>query len=249
MAGTNEANAVTDGGRFPVYVLLDTSGSMAGNVDQLKNGLRETVAQLSNDTQVSEITAISVVEFNSDVRTFIPLSRLWDTTFNGDLDIKAGGVTLTGKALKTVNELAKKDLHLASVEGYSGDYKPLLVIMTDGYCTDENGNTGESAKRMLEEGVREIKSYPWGGILACGMGKFNRDELNLITEHVVEINDIKNFFKLLKATITSSSKTAYNSSMIQGNDAIYTQPLQASIRQMQTNANGNSSMPSNNDFV
>ncbi len=232
-----------DGGRFPVYVLLDTSGSMGSNVDQLKSGFRDLVDQLSNDSQVCELVALCVVAFDTNVKKLIPLSRLWD--ISSDIQITTGGVTLTGQALKAVNEMAKNELHFVSQNGFEADYKPLLVIMTDGECTDESGNRNNNAKMQLASGVNELNLYKWGGILACGMGQYDREELLSITEHVVEIDEIKKFFKLLKTTIKASSKLATSSATAQGNAKIYSQPIQASINQMSSR----NIVPSDTEFI
>lgn len=231
MSGTNEMNSVNDGGRFPVYLLLDTSWSMAGNIDELQSAIRDIYNQIKNEPQIEETAAICIIEFNSTVNQIIALSRPWD--IQSDFTFSARGVTLTGEALKFVNAQAKSELHFASRSRAKADLKPLLIILTDGKCTDENGTANERGKALLAEGVASLSKW-WGGILACGMGDFSPEELRTITPNVVEVKDVKEFFKVAMSTIKASSKIASSSeSLVNSGGKVYDRALQASISQHQ----------------
>ena len=199
---------VKDGGRVPVYILLDTSGSMAENIDALKTGLINIRTQLQSGP-VAEQVAICVAEYNSDVRVLIPLARPKHME-GGNIEITAGGVTLTGNALKKVNEMSRQDLHFKTENDYRADKKPVLIILTDGAATDECGQIGERAKQLLQEGINSLGKW-WGGIMACGMGNYNREELIQITgseSNVVEVRNIGEFFNQAMKTISSTTQAA-----------------------------------------
>ena len=52
--------------RLPVYLLLDTSGSMSGEpIEQVKNGLQMLVAGLRQDPYALETAYLAVITFDS----------------------------------------------------------------------------------------------------------------------------------------------------------------------------------------
>ena len=52
--------------RLPVYLLLDTSGSMSGEpIEQVKNGVQMLVASLRQDPYALETAWLSVITFSS----------------------------------------------------------------------------------------------------------------------------------------------------------------------------------------
>ena len=115
---------------------------------------------------------------------------------------------LTGNALKKVNEMSRQDLHFKTENDYRADKKPMLIILTDGAATDEYGQTGERAKQLLKEGIDSLGKW-WGGIMACGMGNYNRQELIQITgseSNVCDVQDAREFFKLAKEVACSMRK-------------------------------------------
>ncbi|MBQ2681293.1 MAG: VWA domain-containing protein [Eggerthellaceae bacterium] len=121
---------------LPVFYVLDTSGSMTGApIEQLNRAMEETidavkqVAANNGDAQVK----IAVLEFNTLARWMQPAGPedvedfIWT-------DLKAGGLTYMGEALRELNNKLSKDEFLASATG--GLY-PIIIFMTDGYANDE----------------------------------------------------------------------------------------------------------------
>ena len=63
--------------RLPVYLLLDTSGSMSGEpIEQVKNGLQMLVASLRQDPYALETAWLSVITFSSGANVAVPLTEL-----------------------------------------------------------------------------------------------------------------------------------------------------------------------------
>ena len=84
--------------RLPVYLLLDTSGSMAGEpIEAVKNGVQVMISSLRNDPQAVETAFLSIITFDSDAKQIVPLTDL--ASFQMP-DIKASGTTSLGEALK-----------------------------------------------------------------------------------------------------------------------------------------------------
>ena len=120
--------------RLPVYLLLDTSGSMLGEkITAVQNAVQMVVSALQNDPQALETAYISIITFESDVNQIVPLTEL--TQFNPP-QLNAGGGTSLGMALKFVSTCIDKEV-IKNTPDTKGDWKPMVFIMTDGIPTDD----------------------------------------------------------------------------------------------------------------
>lgn len=185
--------------RLPVYLLLDTSGSMYGEpIEAVKNGVQTLISSLRSDPYALETAYLSVITFNSSAQQVTPLTEL--AAFQQP-KIDAGGCTAMGEALtllaqKTDSEVTK------TTNDQKGDWRPLVFILTDGEPTDD-----------LNKGIAEFKKRKFGMVVACaaGMGA-NTNTLKQITENVVQLDtadgeSIKQYFKWVSASISTSSKS------------------------------------------
>ena len=185
--------------RLPVYLLLDTSGSMLGEkITAVQNAVQMVVSALQNDPQALETAYISIITFESDVNQIVPLTEL--TQFNPP-QLNAGGSTSLGMALKFVSTCIDKEV-IKNTPDTKGDWKPMVFIMTDGIPTDD-----------FESGLADFKAHKWGMVVACAAGG-DADEklLQRITENVVKLSiadaeSIKAFFKWVSQSITVNSKS------------------------------------------
>ena len=63
--------------RLPVYLLVDTSGSMKGEpIAAANNGLQAMIATLKQDPFALESVYISVITFDREVNEVLPLTEL-----------------------------------------------------------------------------------------------------------------------------------------------------------------------------
>ena len=63
--------------RLPVYLLLDTSGSMYGEpIEAVKNGVQTLISTLRGDPYALETAYISIITFNSVAQQVTPLTEL-----------------------------------------------------------------------------------------------------------------------------------------------------------------------------
>ena len=63
--------------RLPVYLLLDTSGSMHGEaIEAVKVGLDTLVSALRGDPQALENAYLSVITFDSAAQVLVPLTEM-----------------------------------------------------------------------------------------------------------------------------------------------------------------------------
>lgn len=136
MAEQQEEGFVPEGEsrRLPMYLLLDTSGSMSGApIQAVNNGLADFEHALKNDPHALETAHVSVVEFSSDANQVAPLA---DAASFQAPSLSAGGSTSLGEALELLKDRMDEEVRSRSSD-YRGDWKPLVFLFTDGYPTDD----------------------------------------------------------------------------------------------------------------
>lgn len=183
--------------RLPVYLLLDTSGSMSGEpIEAVKNGVQIMISSLRQNPQAIETAFLSVITFDSTAQQIIPLTDLASFQM---VDIKATGVTALGEALKLVAKKIDTEVQKTTTE-QKGDWKPLVFIMTDGIPTDD-----------WQSGLNEFKKSKVAFTVACAAGSgADTNILKQITDNVVSLDtadsaSIGKFFQWVTASIGVSS--------------------------------------------
>lgn len=183
--------------RLPVYLLLDTSGSMYGEpIEAVKNGVQTLISSLRSDPYALETAFISIITFNSSAQQLTPLTEL--SAFQQP-NIEASGCTALGGALELLAQKIDSEV-VKTTANTKGDWKPLVFLMTDGEPTDD-----------ITRGLDAFKKTKTGTVVACAAGNgANTNTLKKITENVVQLDTadsatIKAFFKWVSASISVSS--------------------------------------------
>lgn len=183
--------------RLPVYLLLDTSGSMSGEpIEAVKNGVQIMISSLRQNPQAIETAFLSIITFDSTAQQIVPLTDLASFQM---VDIKATGVTALGEALRLVAHKIETEVQKTTTE-QKGDWKPLVFIMTDGIPTDN-----------WENGLNEFKKSKVAFTVACAAGNgADTNVLKKITDNVVSLDTadsvtIGKFFQWVTASIGVSS--------------------------------------------
>ncbi len=208
--------------RLPVYLLLDTSGSMSGEpIEAVKNGVQVMISSLRQNPQAIETAFISVITFDSVAQQIIPLTDLASFQM---VDIRATGVTALGDALKLVANKIDTEVAKTTTE-QKGDWKPLVFIMTDGIPTDD-----------WQSGLAEFKKRKTAFTVACAAGSgADTSILKQITENVVSLDtadsaSIGKFFLWVTASIgVSSTKVEDSGKEVAGLNELPPPPAELNI--------------------
>lgn len=188
--------------RLPVYILLDTSGSMMGEpIHSVNVGLQAMLSTLRQDPYALESVHLSIITFDVEARIFLPLTAL-DQVRIADIEVK--GATFMGAALNLLLECVDRDVHKSTPDA-KGDWRPLVFLMTDGSPSD---------MQAYRDAIPEVKKRNFGSILACAAGpKAKKDLLLELTDRVVLMDTMdavafSGFFKWVSASVAAGSSSA-----------------------------------------
>lgn len=207
--------------RLPVYLLVDTSGSMHGEaIEAVRNGLQVMLSALMQDPYALETAYLSVIAFDSSARQITPLTEL--TSFQLP-NLQANGMTAMGEALSLLADCIQREVVKGGAE-QKGDWKPVVFLLTDGAPTDD-----------LDRGINAIRQVKTGTFVACAAGPgADTGTLKRITETVVSLDTadsstLKSFFKWVSASISVSSQKIESGKEVSGLDELPPPPPELNI--------------------
>ncbi|MCA8992457.1 MAG: VWA domain-containing protein [Planctomycetaceae bacterium] len=186
--------------RLPVYVVIDTSGSMSGEpIHAMEAGLRSLQADLMTDPQAIETVWISVITFDSTAQQIVPLVDIEE--FDVPV-LEAQGATAFGEAIELLMESIELEVRKTS-ETQKGDWRPMAFILTDGEPTDD-----------WEEIAEEFKRKSPAFLIGCGAGPEADDAaLKKVCDTVVHLKDTQPgtlgaFMQWVTLSVTNTSQAA-----------------------------------------
>jgi uncharacterized protein YegL len=189
--------------RLPVYILIDTSGSMRGEpIESVKVGLSDMIASLRLDPYALETVCISIITYDKDVHQILPLTALEDLNLP-EIECPESGPTHTGAALNMLCDSYEREVNMGSRD-QKGDWMPLLFLMTDGKPAD---------LMVYEEAIKRIKQHQFTNIVACAAGpKAKTEPLKKLTNNVFTLDTMdsatfKKFFQWVTINVQQGGRT------------------------------------------
>ncbi len=189
--------------RLPVYLLLDTSGSMRGEpIEAVNTGMRVMVSALRQDPHALETVYVSVLTFDADVKVIVPLTPV-DELQLPEITTPQSGPTHLGLALQALAGRVKQEVRQSTPE-QKGDWAPFLFVMTDGKPSDI---------MHFEEQCPIIRAIGFTSIIGCVAGpKARKEDLQPLCDHVVSLDTMdssafSSFFKWVTSAISGGNKS------------------------------------------
>lgn len=188
---------------LPVYILIDTSGSMKGEpIESVKVGLADMIATLRQDPYALETVCISIITFDREVRQILPLTELEDLQLP-NIVTPDSGPTHMGAALKMLCDKIGMEVRKGTME-QKGDWRPLLFLLTDGKPSDIQD---------YNQIIPQVKNLNFASIVACAAGPQAKVEpLQKLTDQVFRLDTMdatsfKKFFVWVSDVIGLGGKS------------------------------------------
>lgn len=179
--------------RFPMLLLLDTSGSMSGSpIAQLNAGVDVFKQEVERDELASLRAEVAIITFNNSaqlVQDFVSIDQFFPQQFT------ASGSTAMGQAIEiALNTVeSRKAYYKSNGLGY---FQPWIVLITDGEPTDSWQN---AAQRVKQACAKQKLSF-----FAIGVQGANMNILGQIDSEPRKLEGLK-FVELFRWLAASAS--------------------------------------------
>ncbi|MDR3154376.1 MAG: VWA domain-containing protein [Deltaproteobacteria bacterium] len=189
--------------KLPIYILLDTSGSMRGEpIEAVKVGLRALFKALVKDPYALETVQISIITFDREARILMPMTEV-DKASLPEMPELQSSPTNMGEALELMLKRYNVEVRKTTPE-LKGDWLPLAVIMTDGAPSDT---------LLFNNMCEAVKKYTFSRIIGCAAGPKAKTEplkrfcTDVVALETMDSNSFGNFWKWVSQAFTKHSQS------------------------------------------
>ena len=190
--------------RLLTYICIDTSGSMRGEpIEAVNAGLQALMTSLRQNPYALESVHLNITTFDSQIKTVLPMTPLEQVVLP-EIVCPESGATFLGGVLEEDAQAVQRD-RIVGNANQKGDWRPMLIVLTDGKPTD---------LLVYSEVIPKIKQLGFGNIVACAAGpKADANYLKQLTDCVVSLdtmdaNSFAKFFQWVSSTVTQTSISA-----------------------------------------
>ena len=165
--------------RLPVYLLLDTSGSMRGEpIEAVNTGVRALIGALRQDPHALETVHVSIITFDREAKVVVPLTAV-DELQVPEITTPQSAPTHLGAALELLREQVILEIRPSTPE-QKGDWAPFLFVMTDG----KPGDT-----MLYQDQCEVVRKMGFVKIIGCVAGpKARQEDLRPLCDTIVSLD-------------------------------------------------------------
>ncbi|MFA7031514.1 MAG: VWA domain-containing protein [Candidatus Methanomethylophilaceae archaeon] len=176
-------------------LLMDTSGSMYGCIDNLNQSINNFKNSVSMDELSRKRVDVAVVAFDDDTRVEMPFTPLAEME---PVCLSTGGCTEMGHAINVAIDMVKERNRFYQEMG-TPCFKPWIFMITDGAPTD---SIDAAAQRVhAEEAKGKLKFF------VVGVDDYDKNLMFTITNRVMELRstDFTGIFNWLSESMVTIS--------------------------------------------
>ena len=200
MPDIGDDNYVESGEKFAVVFVIDVSGSMGGQIENLSENFNMFLDRAKANHKVSLKMDLEVITFSHIIDTPVTWSNVEGVPYQ---KFVANGSTNIRDAMIKANADARQRTIDYDANGIRA-YKPWIVLMTDGY------SDGDKPVDQIAAELRQREKEGKVHVFALGMGTgFKKSELEKFTDKTLAITDwdFEKFFEWLGRSVAVISST------------------------------------------
>ncbi|GGO57805.1 vWA domain-containing protein [Streptomyces lasiicapitis] len=192
------------GSVLPVYLVCDTSASMAGEpIAALNDAIAQVYRLADHDPLLGEFIRVAVISFNSTAALVQPLEDLRREVPT----LTAQGMSNYAGAFTLLHDAIARDLPLFKAEGVRV-FRPTVFFLTDGAPTDRAADWDSAYERMMQLVARpNIVAFGFADADAEVLSRIATTAAFIAEDRTVPLQAISSYTGSLTQSIASSARS------------------------------------------